>query len=208
MSKIRIEYVRLRPGGDEREPNPNVILQVSAAAAEVTAPAAWGVVAVAPALATDRNYNDGVFARIIALEGAALVGLSAADRGVMVSPSTGPVCLPVKAGAMISAVDAAVSVYRLANGLTLAAGERSAPVSGVTASAYALGLTATFANGASLRLQQIGPDGVTWMDAVDAAGAVTSFAAPGIKGAYVGAGSVLSFLAAGGLVENINASLS
>lgn len=209
MSMIRIEYVRLRPGGDEGALSPSVIDKVAAAATEEVAPAAWGVVAVVPALEPDRAFNGGVVARIIALQGAAMVGTGAADRGVLVSPATGPVYLPVQAGWMISAVDAAMSVYRLASALAaLAAGERSAPISGIAQGAYAVALTATFPGGSSLKLQQVGPDGATWMDAVDLAGSAATFTASGLKGVYVGAGAVLSLLAVGATVETINASAS
>lgn len=145
MSKIRIEYVRLRRGGDEGDFEPNVIVGRAGQAVEVTAAPASAVVATVPALTTDRQYQGGVFARFVALSGSAIVlvgGDSAVTlaNGTLVTPAQ-PVLLPVEAGQNIRALQPLFG-----GPVVLTAGET---VSGFPGGLYVLSLSATSWNGGS-----------------------------------------------------------
>lgn len=160
MSKIRIEYVRLRRGGDEGGFDPSVIVQVVAPSVEVTVGAALATLATAPAFPADRQFSGGVFARLIAIEGAAAVSVGAdAARSVLVDPST-PVHLPIAAGDVIKGVAAvapsAVSYIDAggypagASPLQNSSGNKAAAIASATlvpgpgARVYVTGLTATY----------------------------------------------------------------
>jgi hypothetical protein len=114
MNKLRIEYVRLRRGGDEGAFSADVIMASSAQAIEVEVGVVSAIVATAPAFAADRNYNEGVFARITALRGASLVSvgadpLASVGTGVGVTPGR-PICLPISAGQKVAAIVGTSSV--------------------------------------------------------------------------------------------------
>lgn len=206
MSKIRIEYVRLRPGGDEGEMDVNVIARVAAEAVEVAVTPAFGFLAQVPALAPDRNFNGGVVARITALQGAAVISTSTLANGVIVGADQGAVCLPVKEGMTISGVSKGQG-YAMAANANLVAGVATAPVTDMPGATYILTVTAATWAGATLTLQELGPDGATWLNSIDQAGSPVAFTQNGRKGVVVGEGAWMRLLPTGGAPLAVHAVL-
>ncbi|PIB96502.1 hypothetical protein [Caulobacter sp. X] len=98
--------------------------------------------------------------------------------------------------------------YDLAAGVTISAGQTTAPVEGVAAGSYLLAILATNWNGATIKLKFLGPDGVTNMDAKDAEGNAASLSANGHLGVVVGGNATLCLEATGGAPTGVYASIS
>lgn len=90
------------------------------------------------------------------------------------------------------------AVVTLAAGVDLTAGDGSTPVTEVAGGAYLISMTAAAWNGAALKLQHLGPDETTWLDALSAAGTAASLSANGTTNAVVGANATLRLLPTGG----------
>jgi len=108
MAMIRIEYVRLRPGGDQGAMDADVIVLSGGSAEILTVGAVSVQSAPAPAF-PDGAYNSGVHARIIGLSGAAIVEVGVAETadfagGTLVRASDDPVYLPIEAGQTVAAI--------------------------------------------------------------------------------------------------------
>lgn len=98
--------------------------------------------------------------------------------------------------------------YDLAAGVTIASGEASEPIEGVASGSYMLAMVATAWNGATVKLQFLGPDEATWMDAKDTADNAAQLAANGQFGVVVGGNATLRLSASGGAPTGIYAKLS
>lgn len=98
--------------------------------------------------------------------------------------------------------------YDLAAGVTIAAGQASLPVDGIAAGSYMLAMVATAWNGATVKLQFLGPDETTWMDAKDTAGNTAQLSANGQFGVVVGGNASLRLSASGGAPAGVYAKLS
>lgn len=133
-AKIRIEYVRLLRGGDEKTPATQLVTAVVGSATTVTAAGASVQSSAAPTFAPDRQYSGGVYARITPILGAGAVVVgenpTATDAaGLRVEVGQAPIYMPITAGqkvALIEAVDAPVGsplspdqdpIYDHANGV-------------------------------------------------------------------------------------------
>ena len=98
--------------------------------------------------------------------------------------------------------------YDLAAGVTIANGQASDPIEGVAAGSYILAMVAAAWNGSTVKLQFLGPDGATWMDAKDTASNAAQLAANGQFGVVVGGNATLRLFASGGAPAGLYAKLS
>lgn len=92
--------------------------------------------------------------------------------------------------------------YQLASNAAPGNGGSTAPVEGVAAGSYLLAITATW-NGATIKLQTLGPDAATWLDVPSA-----SLTANGAIGVAVGANATLRLTATGGAPTGVYGNLS
>lgn len=109
MAKIRIEYVRLRRGGDNGDFDAQVIA-LNVGAAEILTVGAVSVASAAAPQMPDRNFYSGVYAKIIGLSGAAFVevgtDLVADPVGGNMATVGQPIYLEIGAGQKVYAIDA------------------------------------------------------------------------------------------------------
>ncbi|PZR32301.1 hypothetical protein [Caulobacter segnis] len=110
-AKIRVEYVRLNRGGDEKTPATQLLSSIVGPATTITAGATSVQSGAAPSFAPDRQYSGGVFARITPLQGAAIVLVgdnptASETSGVRISVGQDPIYLPVTAGQKVAAIEA------------------------------------------------------------------------------------------------------
>lgn len=108
MARIRIEYVRLRRGGDQGAMDADVIALVGGSAEVLMVGAVSVQSAPAPAF-VDGAWNSGVHARIIGLSGAVVVEVGSAETadfagGTLVRTGDDPVYLPIETGQTVAAV--------------------------------------------------------------------------------------------------------
>lgn len=94
--------------------------------------------------------------------------------------------------------------YTLVTGDTLVAGTPTETEADVIDGSYLLSLVASDWNGATIKLRYLGPDGVTWLDALAADGVTAAaLTANGTIGVVVGSGASLHLIASGGNPEGV-----
>lgn len=98
--------------------------------------------------------------------------------------------------------------YDLASDLTITSGQATDAVDGVAGGSYLLAIVAGAWNGATLKLQFLGPDDATWMDAKDTAGNTAALTAHGQLGVVVGGNASLRLAATGGSPTGVYAKIS
>jgi len=117
--------------------------------------------------------------------------------GDITSVSDTPNNFPALAGS------AAGPKYILAAG-NIAANGTTDPITGVVGGSYILAAMAAAWNGATLKLQVLGPDGVTFQDVTGAS--FTSNGDP--KGVVIGSNATVRLMATGGAPTGVNSSLT
>lgn len=98
--------------------------------------------------------------------------------------------------------------YDLAADVTIASGQATTPIEGVSAGSYMLALVAAAWNSSAVKLQFLGPDEATWMDAKDTAGNLAQLSSNGQLGVVVGGNATLRLFASGGAPTGVYAKLS
>lgn len=111
-AKVRIEYVRLLRGGDEKTPATQLVTAVVGSATTVTSSGTSVQSSAAPTFAPDRQYTGGVYARITPIRGAGAVVVgdnpTATDAaGLRVEVGQAPIYLPIAAGQKVALIEAA-----------------------------------------------------------------------------------------------------
>lgn len=111
-TKVRIEYVRLLKGGDDKTPASQVLWLVVAPAVTVSSTGSSVQSAAAPTFPPDRNISGGVYARVTALQGAAAVVVGDAPTatdlaGVRIAVGQDPIYLPISPGQKVAVIEAA-----------------------------------------------------------------------------------------------------
>lgn len=94
--------------------------------------------------------------------------------------------------------------YTLANNIGITSGGFTSPVTGVAGGSYILAISASNFNSATIKLQGLLPDGVTWADIT---GASTTANTTGI-GVTIGTNASVRLAATGGAPANVYATLS
>lgn len=131
------------------------------------------------------------------------VGVSAtAQNGTFLTEDDEHV-FPASVGDIVSALDAALAeaTYQLASNVGIASGGSTTAVAGVQGGSYVWALTAGAFNGATIKLQALGPDGSTYVD-------VDSLTANGQKGVVLGENAQVRLAATGGAPTGVSASLT
>lgn len=98
--------------------------------------------------------------------------------------------------------------YDLAVNAAITSGGFGPEVAGVASGSYLLAITVDAWNGAALKVQFLGPDGGTWMDAKNAAGDLAQLSANGQTNVVVGGNATLRLAATGGAPSGVYAKLS
>ncbi|MCX7586531.1 hypothetical protein [Phenylobacterium sp. 58.2.17] len=204
MARIRIEYVRPRHGGDAYGISPDVVQEVALTTGGIVVPAeiltigaAQELSAAVPPFVAPGGFGGGVFARLTCLDGAVVVSSAAAApavtdaTGVRLEAGQPPVMLAIQAGYRFAFREAAIPGRLGARFTLLSNASASSPaVHNVPGGTYIWSVQGTL-NGATLSLQELGPDGASWIE-------LETMTAPGRKGVVVGDRKSVRVLVTGG----------
>jgi hypothetical protein len=210
-TKVRIEYVRLLRGGEDRTPNGQVLALLTGSGEAVTASATSVQSTAAPAFAADRAFSGGVYARVIAVQGAAIVSVGAnpvatETGGVRVAVGEAPIYLPIGSGEKVAVIEAADPPTQVSS----AAPSGVAPVTGsftgtgnsanftpIAGRSYNLAVWATGATaqgsalGGTVYLARSTDGGTTFLPITAAGGGIYSFTALANESLYESQAGVL-----------------
>lgn len=98
--------------------------------------------------------------------------------------------------------------YDLVSGANLTNGTRTTPIEGVAAGSYLVSAVAAAWGGGTLKVQYLGPDGATWLDAKDSGGNTAQVSANGQIGVVVGGNATLALMPTGGSPTGVYVKLS
>lgn len=98
--------------------------------------------------------------------------------------------------------------YDLASNASLTSGIGSTPVEHIASGSYLWALVAGAWNSSTIKLQYLGPDEATWLDAKDSAGNTAQMTANGQLGVVVGGNATLRLVPTGGSPTGVYSKLS
>jgi hypothetical protein len=116
----------------------------------------------------------------------------------------------MSAALLVAAVDASTGQavgyqsYSIASNQNITSGGFTTPVTGIAGGSYVMAISATAFNGATIKLQTLLPDGVTWAD-IPAASVTANTTGLGV---VLGANSTVRLAATGGAPTGVYATLS